>query len=82
MQMGYVKTNYTKHISLKLFYPHQLQESEDIIILQIKSCDNYIDIFIKSQPLAIFDKCVKVIGMHRLGFVRFRGKISLNKSCY
>jgi hypothetical protein len=24
MQMGYVKTNYTKHISLKLFYSHQL----------------------------------------------------------
>jgi hypothetical protein len=26
MQTGYIKTNYTKHISLKLFYPHELQE--------------------------------------------------------
>jgi hypothetical protein len=24
MQMGYIKTNYTKHISPKLFYPHEL----------------------------------------------------------
>jgi hypothetical protein len=24
MQMGYIKTNYTKHISPKLFYLHQL----------------------------------------------------------
>jgi hypothetical protein len=24
MQMGYIKTNYTKHISPKLYYPHQL----------------------------------------------------------
>jgi hypothetical protein len=37
MQIGYVKTNYMKHISPKLFYPHQLQESGEIYILQIKS---------------------------------------------
>jgi hypothetical protein len=24
MQTGYIKTNYTKHISMKLFYPHEL----------------------------------------------------------
>jgi hypothetical protein len=24
MQTGYIKTNYTKHISPKLFYPHEL----------------------------------------------------------
>jgi hypothetical protein len=66
MQTGYVKTNYTKHISLKLFYPHQLQESREICILQIKSCDNYANLFTKSLPLAIFDKCVKDIDMQRL----------------
>jgi hypothetical protein len=27
MQMGYIKTNYTKHIYPKLFYPPELQES-------------------------------------------------------
>jgi hypothetical protein len=63
MQTGYVKTNYMKHISSKLFYPHQLQESREISILQIKSCDNYANLFTKSLPLAIFDKCVKDIGM-------------------
>jgi hypothetical protein len=24
IQTGYIKTNYTKHISSKLFYPHEL----------------------------------------------------------
>jgi hypothetical protein len=66
MQMGYVMTKYTKHIYLKLFYPHKLQESGEISILQIKSCDNYADLFTKSLPLSIFDKSVKSIGMHRL----------------
>jgi hypothetical protein len=65
MQTGYVKTNYTKHISSKLFYSHQLQESGEISILQIKSCDNYTDLFTKFLPLAIFDKCVKDISMRR-----------------
>jgi hypothetical protein len=66
MQIGYIKTNCTKHISLKLFYPHKLQEGGEISILQIKSCDNLADLFIKSLPLATFDKCVKDIGMRRL----------------
>jgi hypothetical protein len=66
MQTGYVKTNYTKHISPKLFYPHQLQKSGEICILQTKSCDNYTDLFTKSLPLATFDKCVKDIDMQRL----------------
>jgi hypothetical protein len=33
MQMGYIKTNYTKHISLILFYPHELQDGAEISIL-------------------------------------------------
>jgi hypothetical protein len=66
MQMGYIKTNYTKHISPKLFYPHELQEGGKISILQIKSCDNLADLFTKYLPLAIFNKCVKDIGIHRL----------------
>jgi hypothetical protein len=66
MQTGYVKTNYIKHTSLKLFYLHQLQESGEISILQIKSSDNYANLFTKSLRLVIFDKCVKSIGMCRL----------------
>jgi hypothetical protein len=56
-----MKTNYTKYISLKLFYSHQLQESREISILKTKSCDNYADLFTNSLPLATFDKCVKDI---------------------
>jgi hypothetical protein len=33
IQTRYIKTNYIKHISPKLFYQHQLQESRDISIL-------------------------------------------------
>jgi hypothetical protein len=66
MQTGYIKTNYTKHISPKLFYPHELQEHGEISILKTKSCDNLTDLFTKSLPLAIFDKCVKDIDIKRL----------------
>jgi hypothetical protein len=38
----------------------------EISILQIKSRDNHIDLFMNSLPLAIFDKCIKDIGMRRL----------------
>jgi hypothetical protein len=66
MQIGYIKINYTKHISLKLFYPHELQEGGEISILQIKSYDNLANLFTKSLPLTTFDKCVKDISMRRL----------------
>jgi virulence-associated protein VapD len=77
MQTGYIKTNYTKHISPKLFYPHELQEGGEISIMQIKSYDNLADLFIKSLPLAIFDKCVKDIGMWRLKDLQGSGGDSL-----
>jgi hypothetical protein len=64
-----------KHIFLKLFYPHELQQ---LSILQIKSCDNHADLFTKSLPLAIFDKWVKGIDMRRLRFARFRGRTPIN----
>jgi hypothetical protein len=47
IQMWYIKTNYTKHISLKLFYPHELQEDGEINILQIKLYDNLTNLFMK-----------------------------------
>ena len=31
MQTGYIKSNITKHISPKLFYPHELQQTGEII---------------------------------------------------
>jgi hypothetical protein len=72
MKTRYIKTNYTKHISLKLFFPHQLQESGEISILQIKSCNNLTNLFTKSLPLIMFDKCVKALVYADLRFTRFR----------
>jgi hypothetical protein len=66
MQSGYVKSNVTKHITPKLFYPHELQVNGEISILQTKSCDNLADLFTESLPYCTFSKCVTGIGMHRL----------------
>jgi hypothetical protein len=54
MQIGYIKSNITKHIAPKLFYPHELQKSGEINILQVKSCDNLADLFTKSLPTSTF----------------------------
>jgi hypothetical protein len=48
MNAGYTKSNITKYIAPKLFYPHELQKNKEIEILQIKSCDNLADLFTKS----------------------------------
>ena len=66
MHMGYVKSNLTKHIAPKFFYPHELQKSGEIKVLQAKSCDNLADLFTKSLPASSFHKCVRGIGMRRL----------------
>jgi hypothetical protein len=66
MQTGYIKSNITKHIAPKLFYPHELQENGEIDILQIKSCDNLADLFTKSLPTSMFQKFVHDIGMRCL----------------
>jgi hypothetical protein len=64
MQSGYVKSNITKHITPKLFYPHELQVNGEISILQTKSCDNLTDLFTKSLLYCTFSKCAAGIGMH------------------
>jgi hypothetical protein len=69
IQTRYIKIKYIKHISPKLFCPHELQEGGEISILQIKSCDNFTNLFTNSLPLAIFDKCVKDIGIGRLKYL-------------
>ena len=66
MESGYIKSNMTKHIIPKLFYPHELQKNGEIEILQTKSCDNLVDLFTKSLPYSSFHKCVEGIGMKRL----------------
>nr|CAD40421.3 OSJNBa0065J03.17 [Oryza sativa Japonica Group] len=66
MKTGYIKSNITKHIAPKLFYPHELQQHGEINILQTKSCDNLADLFTKSLPYSTFFKYVEGIGMRRL----------------
>jgi hypothetical protein len=66
MCLGYVKSNITKHIAPKLFYPHELQKSGEINILQARSCDNLADLFTKSLPTSSFYKCVHGTSVRRL----------------
>ena len=54
MNMGYIKSNITKHIAPNLLYPHELQKNREIEILQIKSRDNLADLFTKSLPTSLF----------------------------
>ncbi|XP_062080883.1 secreted RxLR effector protein 161-like [Humulus lupulus] len=63
---GYIKGDRTKHISPKLFFTHDLQNSGDIDVHQIRSSDNLPDLFTKSLPTSTFEKMVHKIGMHRL----------------
>jgi hypothetical protein len=66
MHIGYVKSNRTKHIAPKFFYPHELQKSGEITILHARSCDNLADLFTKSLPASSFHKYIYGIGMRRL----------------
>jgi hypothetical protein len=66
MQSDYMKSNVTKHITPKFFYPHEVQVNGEISILQTKSYDNLTDLFTKSLPYCTFSKCVAGIGMRRL----------------
>ena len=66
VQMGYVKSNLTKHISPKFFYAHELQQLNEVRVLHTKSCDNLADMFTKSLPASTLERCVRGIGMMRL----------------
>ena len=77
MQTGYIKSNMTKHIAPKLFFPHELQQSRVINVMQTKSCDNLADLFTKSVPTSSFEKCVRGIGMKRLRKLQDSGGVSL-----
>ncbi|KAJ1263512.1 hypothetical protein BS78_09G190800 [Paspalum vaginatum] len=78
MQICYIKSNLTKHIAPKLFYPHELQQSGEINILQAKSCDNLADLFTKSLPPPAFLKCVHGIGTRRLRDLQDLGESTPN----
>ena len=76
MNAGYIKSNITKHIAPKLFYPHELQKNGEIEILQTKSCDNLADLFTKSLPTSLFQKYIFGIGMRRLKDLQVSGGVN------
>ena len=82
MQTGYIKSNITKHISRKLFYPHELQKDGEIKILQTKSCDNLADLFTESLPSSLFNKYVNGIGTRRLSDLQSLGEKSFQSLCF
>ena len=63
---GYIKGDRTKHISPKFFYTHELQQSRQIDVKQIRSTDNLADLFTKTLPTSTFEKLVYGIGMCQL----------------
>ena len=60
---GYIKGDRTKHISPKFFYTHELQQSRQIDVKQIRSTDNLADLFTKTLSTSTFEKFVYGIGM-------------------
>jgi hypothetical protein len=76
MDKGYIKSNITKHISPKLFYPHELQQEGEINILPTKSCDNLVDLFTKSLPASSFENVSKELVCVNLGICKVQGEKS------
>ena len=63
---GYIKGDRTKHISSKFFYTHELQQSRQIVVKQIRPTDNLADLFTKAVPTSTFEKLVYRIDMCQL----------------
>ena len=59
----YIKGDKTKHISLNFFYTHELQESRQVDIKQIRSFNNLANLFTKSLSTSTFEKIVYGISM-------------------
>jgi hypothetical protein len=78
VQSRYIKSNITKHISLKFFYTHQLQKNGEIMVTRVKSCDNLADVFTKVVAPPIFEKCIGGLGMRRLKEIQESGREPLD----
>ena len=70
---GYIKGDKTKHISPKFFYTHELQESQQVDVKQIRSVNNLVDLFTKALPTSTFEKLVYDIGMRRVNKLQDEG---------
>ena len=62
---GYIKGDRTKRISPKFFYPHELHNSSEINMHQIRSNDILANLFTKVLPTTTFKKLVHQIGMRQ-----------------
>ena len=60
---GFIKGDKTKHISLKFFYTHELQEKGEIDVQQIRSCNNLADLFTKVSPSTTLKKLMYDFGI-------------------
>ena len=58
---GFIKRDKTKHISPKFFYTHELQESKQVDVKQIRFADNLADLFTK----ALDRKSTRLNSSHR-----------------
>ena len=65
---GYIKGDRIKHISPKFFYTHELQNSCEINVQQIRSSDNLADLFTKALATTTFKKLVHQIGMRQVKY--------------
>ena len=63
---GFINGDKIKHISSKIFYTHELQESRYVYFKQIRSTNNLTDLFTKSLSTSIFEKLVYGICMRRV----------------
>ena len=65
---GYIKGDRTKHISLKFFFTHDLQQNGEIEVQQIRSSDNLADFIysLRHCQRQTFEKLRYKIGMRRL----------------
>ena len=79
MSNRYVKSNLTKHIAPKFFYPHELQKNGVIIVEKVRSSDNPANLFTKSFLTSTFEKYVHGIGMRRLGGLLSSGEATTSK---
>ncbi|XP_048622674.1 secreted RxLR effector protein 161-like [Brassica napus] len=63
---GYIKGDRTKHIFPKFFFTHDLQKAKEVQVVQVRSSDNFADLFTKSLPTSTFKKLTYQIGMRQL----------------
>ena len=63
LKAEYIKGDRTKHITPKFFFTHDIQERGVINIQQVRSSDNFADIFTKALPAKKFEELVSKIGL-------------------